>query len=174
MVPCLRYVVPAVALNLACAPGQVAPVEYPVSKLYQADTASVLAALDTLAKALDVASLHDDPWKQTTTLRLHWHWNEGPKIIRLPKPVEYARYMRCPDDPKGKTLGVLPSRQRAFDLRVQLRPVQRDTVAVQLGAAAWEEPENTEDAEWTKCESTGYFEATVLAGIDSLLTTTTP
>jgi hypothetical protein len=161
------HVTLALGLCLGCATSGVTPVEYPAVRVYHADTGSVSAAVRQVAESLDVKLIPDSPWKKTTALYFEGHWNEqGQKIWRT------KDYMTCPRNPVGAQLSLRTGETQntaSLSLRIQLRPVVPDSVALQMGVRAAQSEMDEGQVTWMDCESKGKFEEIFLAAMDSVL-----
>jgi hypothetical protein len=165
------HVTLSLGLCLGCASAGVAPVEYPAVRVYQADTASVSAAVRQVAQSLDVKLMSDAPWKKTTALYFEGHWNDQDKKARQ-KTWRAKDYMTCPRDPAGMQVSLTTGEAQntaSLSLRIQLRPVVPDSVAMQLGVRATQSEMDEGRVTWMDCESKGKFEEVFLAAMDSVL-----
>jgi len=161
------HVTLALGLCLGCATSGVTPVEYPAVRVYHADTGSVSAAVRQVAESLDVKLIPDSPWKKTTALYFEGHWNEqGQKTWRT------KDYMTCPRNPVGAQLSLRTGETQntaSLSLRIQLRAVVPDSVALQMGVRAAQSEMDEGQVTWMDCESKGRFEGIFLAAMDSVL-----
>jgi len=167
-----RRVTLALGLCLGCATSGVTPVEYPAVRVYHADTGSVSAAVRQVAESLDVKLMTDSPWKKTTALYYEGHWNGQPKSGQGQKTWHTKDYMTCPRDPAGTQLSLKTGEAQntaSLSLRIQLRPVVPDSVALQMGVRAAQSEMDEGQVTWMDCESKGKFEETFLAAMDSVL-----
>jgi hypothetical protein len=166
-----RHVTLAFGLCLGCATSGVTPVEYPAVRVYHADTGSVSAAVRQVAESLDVKLTPDAPWKKTTALYLEGHWGSQNKKARQ-KTWRTKDYMTCPRDPSGMQVSLTtgePQNTASLSLRIQLRPVVPDSVALQMGVRAAQSEMDEGQVTWMDCESKGKFEEIFLAAMDSVL-----
>jgi hypothetical protein len=166
------HVTLALGLCLGCATSGVAPVEYPAVRVYHADTGSVSAAVRQVAESLDVKLMPDSPWKKTTALYFEGHWKEQPKSVQGQKSWHTKDYMTCPRDPAGTQLSLKTGEAQntaSLSLRIQLRPVVPDSVALQMGVRAAQSEMDEGQVTWMDCESKGKFEESFLAAMDSVL-----
>jgi hypothetical protein len=162
----------ALGLGLGCGPAGVAPVEYPVARVYQADTATVAAAVRQVAQSLDVKLKPDSPWKRTTALYFEGHWNQQAKTGHSQKNWHSRDYMTCPHSPAGAQVSLTTGdiqNTASLSLRIQLRPVVPDSVALRLGVRAAQSAMDEGQVTWIDCESKGKFEEVFLAAMDSLV-----
>jgi len=167
-----HHITLALGLCLGCAPSGVAPVEYPAVRVYHADTGSVSVAVHQVAESLDVKLMPDSPWKKTTALYFEGHWNEQPKSVQGRKTWRTKDYMTCPRDPAGTQLSLKTGEAQntaSLSLRIQLRPVIPDSVALQMGVRAAQSEMDEGQVTWMDCESKGKFEEIFLAAMDSVL-----
>jgi hypothetical protein len=166
------YATLAMGFCLACATSGVTPVEYPAVRVYHADTASVAAAVRQVAQSLDVKLTTDSPWKKTTALSFEGHWNEQPKSGQPQKSWRTKDYMTCPREAAGTQLSLKTGEAQntaSLILRIQLRPVVPDSVALQMGVRAAQSEMDEGQVSWMDCESKGKFEEVFLAAMDSVL-----
>jgi hypothetical protein len=162
----------ALGLCLGCGPGGVAPVEYPVARVYQADTSTVAAAVRQVAQSLDVKLKPDSPWQRTTALYLEGHWNKQDKTGQSQKKWRSKDYMTCPHSSAGAQISLTTGEVQntaSLSLRIQLRPVVPDSVALRLGVRAAQSEMDEGQVTWMDCESKGKFEEVFLAAMDSVL-----
>ena len=167
-----HHITLTLGLCLGCATSGVAPVEYPAVRVYHADTGSVSAAVRQVAESLDVKLTPDSPWKKTTALYFEGHWNEQPKSGQEHKTWHTKDYMTCPRDPAGTQLSLKTGETQntaSLSLRIQLRPVVPDSVALQMGVRAEQSEMDEGQVTWMDCESKGKFEEVFLASLDSVM-----
>jgi len=166
------HVTVVLGFSLACATSGVAPVEYPAVRVYHADTASAAAAVRQVAQSLDVKLTPDSPWKKTTALAFEGHWNEQPKSGQPQKSWRAKDYMSCPREAAGTQLSLKTGESQntaSLSLRIQLRPVVPDSVALQMGVRAAQSEMDEGQVSWMNCESKGKFEEVFLAAMDSAM-----
>ena len=159
-------------LCLGCATSGVTPVEYPAVRVYHADTGSVSAAVRQVAESLDVKLMPDSPWKKTTALYYEGQWNGKPKSGQGQKTWHTKDYMTCPHDPPGTQLSLKTGEAQntaSLSLRIQLRPIATDSVALQMGVRAAQSEMDEGQVTWMDCESKGKFEEAFLAAMDAVL-----
>jgi hypothetical protein len=167
-----HHVTLALGLCLGCATSGVTPVEYPAVRVYHADTGSVSAAVRQVAESLDVKLMPDSPWKKTTALYYEGQWNGKPKSGQGQKTWHTKDYMTCPHDPPGTQLSLKTGEAQntaSLSLRIQLRPIATDSVALQMGVRAAQSEMDEGQVTWMDCESKGKFEEAFLAAMDAVL-----
>ena len=161
----------AVLICLGCATAGVTPVEYPAVRVYHADTGSVAAAVRQVAESLDVKLVPNSPWEKTSAVYLEGHWNSLDK--KAPQKSWRAKdYMTCPHEAAGTQISLTTGESQntaSLSLRIQLRPVVPDSVALQMGAKAAQSEMDEGQIKWMDCESKGKFEQVFLAAMDSVL-----
>lgn len=160
-----------VAFSLGCATSGVTPVEYPSVRVYHADTGSVAATVRQVAESLDVKLVPDSPWKGTTALYFEGHWNSQDK--KAPQKTWRTKdYMSCPHEVAGTQISLTSGESQntaSLSVRIQLRPVAPDSVALHLGTKAAQSEMDEGQIKWMDCESRGKFEEVFLAAMDSVV-----